>query len=139
VYARSERLIELFRQEVSLLLPTVKDPGLSGFVTVTGLELSRDMKTATVYYSILGSKAERESTGQALNRAAGYIRHELRGKLHLKMIPEIKFRYDDTPERASKVERIFQKIEQENQPHADAHAPTQERPPRKDRRGDKKE
>lgn len=139
MYDRSERLVELFRQEVSRLLQTIKDPGLSGFITVTSLDLSRDKKTATVYYSILGTKEQRASAGQALDRAAGYIRHELRGKLHLRTIPEIRFRYDDTPEKADKVERIFHKIEQEKETHADADAPSQDRAPRKDRRSDTKE
>lgn len=130
MYARSERLIELFRQEVSLLLREVKDPGLSGFVTVTDLDLSKDMKQATVYYSLLGTPAERKSTAAALERCAGFLRHELRERLHLKMIPQLAFRYDDTPERASKVDRIFQAIEKEKQAdasHADA-------PPQKPRR-----
>ena len=81
MFSRGERLRELFRVELSLALRGVKDPGLSGFLTVTDLNLSPDMKSATVYYSVLGSLQERERTAKALERCAPYLRQVLRKRL----------------------------------------------------------
>lgn len=113
MFSRSDRLRELFRFEVSRALRGVKDPGLSGFLTVTDLILSPDMKTATVFYSILGSDRERQSTAKALERSAPYIRQVLRKRLSIKMIPNIVFTYDDTPEKASRIDKLLLKIEKE--------------------------
>ncbi|MBI4377359.1 MAG: 30S ribosome-binding factor RbfA [Elusimicrobia bacterium] len=104
---------ELFRDEIARALQGVKDPGLLGFMTVTDLELSVDMKTVTVYYSILGTENDRKSTAKALERAAPYLRQVLRKRLTLKMLPHIAFSYDDTPRKAARVERLLQDIEEE--------------------------
>lgn len=115
MYARSERLKELFKAEISRALQDVKDPGLTGFLTLTDVELSPDKKTARVYYSILGSEREKKSAADALERAAPYIRQVLRKRLTLKMIPQILFVWDDTPRRASRVDKIFLDIEKESE------------------------
>ncbi|MBI3552720.1 MAG: 30S ribosome-binding factor RbfA [Elusimicrobia bacterium] len=116
MFARSERLKELFRVEITKTLTSVKDPGLSGFLTVTDVDLSADGKTVNVFYSLLGSGAQRESTQKALERASPYIRQVLRKRLTLKMIPAIVFHYDDTPQRASRVDKLLLQLEQEDRP-----------------------
>ncbi len=114
MFSRSERLRELFRVELSKALRGVKDPGLLGFMTVTDLELSPDMKTATVYYSILGSLEQRASTAKALERASPYLRQVLRKRLTLKMIPQLAFVYDETPQKASRIDKLLLDIERED-------------------------
>lgn len=114
MFARSDRLRELFRAEITLALRGVKDPGLSGgLLTVTDLSLSPDMKTATVYYSVLGSKRQLESSSKALERASPYLRQVLRKRLTLKNIPELRFVFDDTPRRASRIDQILLRLERE--------------------------
>ncbi len=113
MFSRSERLKELFHTEISKALEGVKDPGLSGFLTVTDVELSPDKKIVRVYYSILGSAHERDSTARALERSAPYIRQVLRKRLTIKMIPQIVFVYDDTPEKASRIDKMLLDIEKE--------------------------
>jgi ribosome-binding factor A len=113
MYDRGERLKELYKELVSELLRQVKDPGLTGFLTVTDLELSADRKTAKVYYSVLGSDAERESAGKALERAAPYLRELLKKKVTVKTIPNLKFEYDDTPKKASRIDELIHKLEKE--------------------------
>src|SRR5688500_6398127 len=108
-FKRSERLKELFFQQVSQIMRDLKDPGISGFITVTGQDLSADMKTAKVYYYILGSELDRESTARALERSAGYVRNELLAKVAIRYAPRIVFEYDDTPERANRIENILSK------------------------------
>lgn len=113
MFARSERLRELFRTEISRALTGVKDPGLSGFLTVTDLTLSPDMKTASVYYSVLGSAHQRKTTAEALERASPYLRQVLRKRLALKMLPHFVFIYDETPRKASRIDQLLLKIEKE--------------------------
>lgn len=115
MFSRDERLRELFQQEIILALRGVKDPGLSGLLTVTDLALSADRKTARVYFSVLGSERDRQGTTEALERAAPYLRQVLRKRLSLKTIPVIVFSYDDTPRRAAAVEKTFLKIEAERE------------------------
>ncbi|MBI5243380.1 MAG: 30S ribosome-binding factor RbfA [Elusimicrobia bacterium] len=113
MFARSERLKELFGQEISRLVSTLKDPGLSGFLTITGVDLSPDMKTARVYYSVLGSLLDRQSTARALERSAGHIRTELTHKLAIKYVPKIVFVFDETPERAHRIESLLNRLHSE--------------------------
>ncbi|MDE2142515.1 MAG: 30S ribosome-binding factor RbfA [Elusimicrobia bacterium] len=113
MYDRGERLKELYKELVSELLRQVKDPGLAGFITVTDLELSADRKTAKVYYSVLGTDAERESAGKALERAAPYLRELIKKKVTVKTIPNLKFEYDETPKKASRIDELIHKLEKE--------------------------
>jgi len=118
MFSRSDRLKELFQHEISGLVAALKDPGLSGFLTVTGVDLSADMKTARVYYSVLGSTLDRESTARALERSAGHLRSELKGKLSIKYIPKIAFVFDETPERAHRIESLLSQLHEDSQPAA---------------------
>jgi ribosome-binding factor A len=107
VFKRSTRLKELFLQEVTRAIAEVKDPGMSGFLTVTGLELSKDTKTARVYYSILGSAEDRKKTEKALERSAPFLRKTMLHRLRLKFVPKLVFVFDDTPSRANRIERLI--------------------------------
>jgi ribosome-binding factor A len=113
MFSRADRLKELFKEELIRALRGVKDPGLSGFLTITDVSLSPDRKTANVYYSILGSPRERESAGKALERAAPYIRQVLKKRLTIKMVPHFIFVYDETPQKASRVDKLFIDLESE--------------------------
>ena len=110
---RNERLTELYREEVALALQGVKDPGLKGFLTVTGLELSADGKRATVFYSILGTAQEKQDADQALKRAAPFLRQVIKKRVQVKYTPEFTFVFDDTPRKASLVDKMLLKLEQE--------------------------
>jgi len=114
MFSRSDRLRELFRVEIIKALSGVKDPRLSGFLTVTDVALAPDGKTVNVFYSLLGSGAQRESTQEALESAAPYIRQVMRKRIHIKTIPHVNFHYDDTPQRASRIDKLLLQLEQED-------------------------
>ena len=114
MFERSDRLKELFKEEISRVLRTVKDPGLCGFLTMTDLSLSADKKTASVYYSIIGTPRQRQSTAKALERASPYIRQVLRKRLSLKTIPQFVFVYDETPQKASRIDKLLLEIKKES-------------------------
>lgn len=104
---RGIRLQELFLQEITLAIRDIKDPGLSGFLTITGLELSKDKKSARVYFSVLGTPDDRGKTQRALERSAAFLRQTIRGRLRLRTVPHFSFVFDETPARANRIERLI--------------------------------
>lgn len=116
MFSRNDRLKELIRAELLVVMREVKDPGIAGFMTVTDLTLSQDRKTAKVFYSIMGTPEERKSTAKALERSAMYIRRLMRERLSLKMTPQFVFVYDDTPERATHIDKLLNKLKDQGNP-----------------------
>jgi ribosome-binding factor A len=114
---RVERLNSFLRQEISDLIQRyVKDPRLGTFVSVTAVEISRDMRYAKVFISRYGSDLEKADTLKALESASGYIRHELGERMKTRRIPELSFRLDNTMEKAAKVLKIINDISSEEKP-----------------------
>jgi len=92
---RPQRVADAIRDAVAEVVTSeLADPGL-GFVTITRCRMSRDLKIATVYLSVMGDDKHREAALKALDRARGYIRHRLRQHVQLRYVPELQFRHDD--------------------------------------------
>ena len=92
-----------------LLVKGLKDPRI-GFVTITGVKLTDDLHLATIFFTVIGSDAERKDTEQGLNSARGYIRKELGKNLRMRYIPDIVFRYDVSVEYGSRIESLLKEI-----------------------------
>lgn len=104
---RTERVADLVgRLTASIIQVDVKDPKI-GLITVTGAEVSPDLKLATIYYSVYGDKEKRKETAAALERAKGFVRRELGLRLEIKATPEIRFVYDDTMDRGMRIEELL--------------------------------
>lgn len=89
-----ERLAEEIREGVAEIIGRgLKDPRV-GFVTVTRVELSSDLRHARVHVGVLGSDSQRTESLGALDRATGFVRRELGRRLRLRLVPELSFRYD---------------------------------------------
>ena len=113
-HRRSERVAEAIREEVaSFLNEGAKDPRLTAMVTVTGVEATRDLRHAKVFVSMLGSDEEKRSTIEGLNSLAGHLRSRLGKSLRLRVAPEISFRYDESVERASRIESLLAQVRQD--------------------------
>jgi len=110
---RNERLKELFLQEISAALRNVNGINANGLLTLTGSELSKDSKVLYVYYSVLGTDAERQRKEFILKANTREIRTVLYKRLCIKNIPEIIFKFDETPEKAAHIEGIFKQIRSE--------------------------
>lgn len=107
---RVQRIRELIREEVSDILHRgTKDPRV-GFVSVTDVELSNDLRHAKVYVSVLGSEEERTRTMDALQRAVGFVRSELAKRLRIYHTPEIQFRLDTSIERGTRVLQLLREL-----------------------------
>jgi ribosome-binding factor A len=120
VSRRHERVAEQIRGILVELIREVRDPRV-GFVTLTGVDLSPDLKQARVFVSRLGSEAERESAVEGLNHAATFLRRALADRARLRFTPGLRFVSDPTLERGSRVEAILQEI------HAHDPAPEEDR------------
>lgn len=108
-YKRSVRVGDLMREEIAdILMHKIKDPRI-GFVTITGVEVSDDLRHAKVFVSIFNQEA-RESTLGAIETAKGFIRRELGKRMRLKFVPELFFRLDKSIEYGARIDRILKEI-----------------------------
>ena len=123
---RAVRLQKLILRELTPAVRSLKDPELSGFLTLTEVRLSKDLKTATVYYSVFGTQEEQRRTGRALERSQGFLRHSLGSRIRMRRIPTLNFSYDSTPEQAERVERILDQLGEERK--SSTHATQSEDP-----------
>ena len=109
---RPERVAQRIQREVADILGNrLRDPGISHWVSVTGVEVNPDLSLARIYVSILPSGEEREQTLKALGRATGFVRHELATRLGLREMPEIRFLLDTSIEYGVRVDELLRKIE----------------------------
>ncbi len=114
-YKRSQRVQELLLEEISNLIQNgLKDPRI-GFVTVTKIGLSDNLKHAKVFVSIFGDDQQKADSLEGLNSAKGYIRGQLGKSLYLKFIPELDFKLDNTAEEVERINRIIHKIHDEDE------------------------
>jgi ribosome-binding factor A len=109
---RSEKVADLIHKEISgMLIKSLKDPRI-GFVTITRVTVSEDCRFAKIYFSVMGSLAERDKSTMGLNSAKGYIRKELGRRMGLRYTPEIMFQFDPSIEYAIHIEEVIQHLHQ---------------------------
>ena len=109
---RTRRVNELLREVIAEEVARLKDPGL-GFVTITGVDTAPDLRSARVYYSVLGDEGQQEATGEALERSAPHIRHEVGRQVRLKYLPELRFETDEAIERGLRMEQLLRDLREE--------------------------
>ncbi len=107
---RIARLRELFKEETSVILQRqMKDPRI-GFVSVTDVELSADLRHAKIFVSIFGDAEAKARTMQGLASAQGFIRTELARRIRLRHIPQVAFKMDQSIERGARVNELLRKV-----------------------------
>ena len=115
---RTDRVDELLRQEIGVLLAReIADPRI-GFVTITDVETAPDLRHAKVWVSVIGGKADQKETLRALQHSMGFIRHELGRTLRIKRIPDLHVFLDDSAERGTRVLHLLQELEEGKDPDA---------------------
>lgn len=111
---RPERLAEEIKKEISdMLKKELKDPRI-GFVSVTGVDVSPDLRYAKVHTSILGSPEEQKETMDVLQRAQGFIRSELVRRIRLRHAPEISFKLDQSISRGARVMELLERVKDDD-------------------------
>jgi len=104
---RLRRVAEEIKKEVAdILRNDIKDPRV-GFVTVTSVEVSGDLRYAKIHVSIMGTPEEQQSTMDALGRATGYIRREIGRRIQLRHVPECTFKLDPSMEHGAKIAKLL--------------------------------
>jgi len=110
VSRRTERLGEEIREEVAQLIAgELKDPRI-GFVTVTRVDVTADLRTARVYVGAMGTEKQRQATLAGLKQAAGFLRRGLGQSLRLRHTPELVFHYDEGLEASNRVAQLLAEI-----------------------------
>src|SRR4051812_24153654 len=110
---RPDRMGDLLRQEISMLLERdVKDPRI-GFATLTSVVLTPDLRTARVYVSILGDTDQKRKGMEGLTAAASFLRHELARRLNLRYTPSIEFQLDRSEEMNQRLDELIRRAHKE--------------------------
>jgi len=111
---RPDRVGDQIRQELSELLTrgAVHDPGI-GFITLTRVQVSPDLQHARVFYTSLGDEKARRETALALERATPFLRRHIGGRLRLRRVPELEFRFDQSIEHQDRIEQILRDLHEE--------------------------
>ena len=111
---RMRRVNEALREVLSESVAELKDPRI-GFVTVTGVEASADLRHATVYVSVLGSAEKRRATLSGLESSHGVLQSRIARELRLKRTPQLTFEYDPTVERGVRLSKLIDELSPSDQ------------------------
>src|SRR6266852_5849235 len=106
---RQKRVADRLLQEISALLLGMNDPRLS-LVTVTVVNIDRELEHANVFVSTVGDAARRKEVMRVLNGAKGYIRREVSQRVQLRRAPELVFHWDPSPEKAEQISQILDEL-----------------------------
>jgi len=110
---RAERLAELIRAEASEIIQRgLNDPRI-GFVSITDVVVSHDLRHAKIYVSVLGDDEVKQRTMEGLARATGHIRSELGARLAVRFVPGILFRLDESIERGARITTLLREVREE--------------------------
>lgn len=113
---RPDRVAEAIREGVaSFLSDGAKDPRIRGFVTVTAVDVTRDLRHATVFVSVMGDDEARKATFEGLSSVAHHLRSVLGKSLRLRNAPEIHFKADESIARASRIEQLLAQVRNERE------------------------
>ena len=107
---RADRVAALIKEELGvILLRGIKDPRI-GFVTITDVQVSDDLKHARVFYSVLGDDDKKEETAKGLEQARGFLQRDIAHTLKLRFTPRLSFAADSSLDEGIKIDGIIRKI-----------------------------
>jgi ribosome-binding factor A len=112
---RQQRVTELLYEELSIMISNELDDPYLSLLTVTGVQVSRDLRNAKVFVSHQSEEVSRAEMLKHLRRATPYLRKQLAERCSLRLVPELLFYYDDTPEKVGRVQEILQQIAKERE------------------------
>lgn len=136
--SRRDKVTEAVRKEISIIVhEELKDPRL-GFVTITRVEMSQDLRFAKVFFSVLGKDEDYKKTKEALDSALGFIRRLVAQRIRLRFAPEIVFREDKSCEYSVKIQEVLEEIKALNGPQPLPEEEKGKRPRKEGRSGPKK-
>lgn len=112
---RIEKVQEFIKQEISkIILTEIKDPRV-GFVTVTNVEVTGDLRNAKVYVSLMGSDEQKAATWVGLQKALGFMRSEIGKRIRMRFTPELSLHLDESLEYSAHIQELLLKIKQQEE------------------------
>ena len=114
--SRASRVGDLVLREIAdLLMKKLKDPRVTG-ITLTGIDVSRDLRHARVYFSLIGDETQVLQARAGLDSAKGFIKREIGLQTELRHVPELMFKHDPSLDTGSRMEKLLQKIKEDDSP-----------------------
>jgi ribosome-binding factor A len=114
--SRASRVSDLVLREIAdLVAKKLKDPRLNG-ITLTGVDVSRDLRHARVYFSLIGDETQVLQAQAGLDSAKGFIKREIGLRTELRHVPDLVFKHDPSLETGSRMEKLLQKIKEDDSP-----------------------
>ena len=113
--SRTDRVAEEFREILAEEVQRLKDPRI-GFVTVTGVDVTPDLRRAVVFYTVLGDEKQERATRAGLRSATPHLRQALGRQVRLKVVPELDFRVDESIARGRRIDELIERIHEGEMP-----------------------
>jgi ribosome-binding factor A len=110
---RPQRIALQIQHEISLMLSRDMKDRRVGFVTVTGVQMSPDLRHAKIFISLMGSDEEKKESLETLDHATGWIRHELGQRVRMKFVPDIIFLTDTSQDYGDRIDRLIDEIREQ--------------------------
>lgn len=111
---RTNRVSEELREILAEEIPKLKDPRV-GFVTVTGVSVTPDLRLARVFYTAMGDDRARRATAAALRSARGHLRQVIGHEVRMKWLPDLRFEEDPAIERGDRIEELLRELKQQGE------------------------
>lgn len=112
---RPLRVAELIKRELAVLIPQVLDDPRAHQATITYVDVSPDLKSARVYFTLLAGAAAAGPVREMFSHAAGHLRHELAGRVALRIIPTLRFYFDASIERGDRLTQLIERAVREDE------------------------
>lgn len=110
-FSRSERVAEEIKKAASQIINNeIKDPRVSGLISVTKVEVTKDLRNARIFLSIYGGEHERKKVFEGIKNAEGFIRKELAHMVRMKFVPEISFKIDESIEYGIHIYKLLEEM-----------------------------
>ena len=109
-YSRTDRISEEIKRELSAVIRELKDPRLKVMVSVVGVRVTKDLKFAKAFVSVMGSEAEQKASLDALKSAAGFVRREIGSRIRLRIVPEFTFVLDNSIEYGAHINEVLKNL-----------------------------
>jgi len=113
VHSRPERVAQEIQTAIASMVARgeLRDPRI-GFITITGVKVSPDLRVAKVFYSMMGTDAQKAETKRGLEAAKGFLRREVSARVQLRVSPEIYFAFDESIQEGDKIDRLLREVKE---------------------------
>lgn len=111
--SRAQVATRIQRRVAELLINEINDPR-AGFITITRVEVSKDLQVATIYWSVLGEGGVRSRVAGMLDHMNGFVRTAVGRVLKTRTVPEVRFEYDDSLDKAERIDQILREVRDED-------------------------